>query len=103
MKKYLFFALVIVFFASCGKVTTYRLRTVSGGNVMIVEQAKVNGLRVGDTIQLTRDVSYPYDYQIDENKDTRQDTIYLIDYLTSTGDTASMVISKKVARIEAIE
>ncbi len=104
MKKYLVFALVIVFFASCGnKVTTYRLRTVSSGNIMIVEQAKVKGLQVGDTVQLSREVFYPYDYKIDENEPGRQDTVYTTRYLRPNGDTASLLISKKIARIEAIE
>ncbi len=57
---------------------------------------------MGDTVQLSREVSYPYDYKIEENEATRENITYTQRYL-SGGDTMTAVISKRIARIESIE
>lgn len=101
MKK--FFVCAVVFFAliSCKNNITYKVRPLGEGS-MIIEQERITGLKTGDTVQLDRDVSYPYHYRIDQHSPERSDTVYIMQYKTSDGDTAGMVISKKVAIIEEI-
>lgn len=89
-------------FVGCAKKATYRVR-VEGEQSMIIEQPKIKGIRVGDTVQLEKDIFYPYEYSINEKTSTRVNVFDYHSYQTSDGDTAGFFIVKKVAVIESIE
>lgn len=90
-------------FSSCDTKQTYRLRALKGDKkIMVITHEEVKGLRKGDTVQLERGLSYPYDWNIKPGAENFSDTLYLERYTSASGDTVAYIVNRATAIIEEV-